>query len=89
LPLASEGSHFVRVAVGREPIEQQDRDLAQTRTVLRPGGLLLYCDNYFEHGKTPGLLLYRAEQPEVLRAAGYSRVDLLLDEGGMTLYAAQ
>lgn len=63
--------------------------LAQTRTILRPGGQLLYCDHYFEDGKKVGLLLDRAEQPEVLRAAGYSRVELLRDEGGMALYAAR
>jgi SAM-dependent methyltransferase len=62
--------------------------LAQARTILRPGGQLLYCDHYFVDGKKPGLTLDRAEQPEVLRAAGYSRVTLLRDEGGMALYAA-
>jgi hypothetical protein len=40
-------------------------------------------------GKKPDLFLDRAEQPEVLRAAGYSDVDLLRDEGGMALYAAR
>ena len=67
--------------------------LAQARTLLRPGGQLLYCDHYFDHhfgdGKKPGLLLDRAEQLEVLRAAGCSRVELLRDEGGMALYAAR
>jgi len=62
--------------------------LAQARTILRPGGQLLYCDHYDEDGKQPGLMLDRAEQPEVLRAAGCSRVELLRDEGGMALYAA-
>lgn len=62
--------------------------LSQARTILRPGGRLLYCDHYFEDGKKAALLLDRAEQPEVLRAAGYSRVELLRDEGGMALYAA-
>lgn len=62
--------------------------LAQARTLLQRGGQLLYCDHYFEDGKTPGLLLDRAEQPEVLRAAGYAHVEVLRDEGGMALYAA-
>jgi SAM-dependent methyltransferase len=62
--------------------------LAQARTLLRPGGSLLYCDHYFDDGKKPGLMLDRAEQPEVLRAAGYTNVELLRDEGGMALYAA-
>jgi SAM-dependent methyltransferase len=63
--------------------------LTQARGLLRPGGQLLYCDHYFEGGKKPGLMLDRAEQPEVLRAAGYARVTLLRDEGGMALYAAE
>jgi hypothetical protein len=63
--------------------------LAQARTILRLGGQLLYCDHYFEDGKKAGLLLDRAEQPEVLLAAGYSHVELLRDEGGMALYTAR
>jgi len=63
--------------------------LAEARTLLRPGGQLLYCDHYFEDGKNPGLLLDRAEQPEVLRDAGFSRVEVLRDEGGMALYTAR
>lgn len=63
--------------------------LAQARTILGPAGQLLYCDHYFEAGKKPGLMLDRAEQPEVLRAAGYAQVELLRDEGGMALYAAR
>jgi hypothetical protein len=49
---------------------------------------LLYCDHYFGEGQTPGLVLDRAEQPEMLHAAGYQNVELLRDEGGMALYAA-
>jgi len=63
--------------------------LVQARTLLRPDGQLLYCDHYFEAGKKPGLMLDRAEQPEMLRDAGYSHVELLRDEGGMALYAAR
>ncbi|HET9991186.1 MAG TPA: class I SAM-dependent methyltransferase [Kofleriaceae bacterium] len=62
--------------------------LAQARAVLRPGGQLLYCDHYFEEGKLPGLMLDRFEQPEMLRAAGYSNVVLVRDHEGMALYAA-
>ncbi|HEX2689772.1 MAG TPA: class I SAM-dependent methyltransferase [Kofleriaceae bacterium] len=63
--------------------------LSQARMILRPGGQLLYCDHYFNDGKKPGLFLDKAEQPEMLCAAGYSRVDLLRDEGGMALYVAR
>jgi hypothetical protein len=49
--------------------------LAQARTILRPGELRRFR-------------FRRRLQPEVLRAAGYSRVELLRDEGGMALYAA-
>jgi SAM-dependent methyltransferase len=63
--------------------------LAQTRALLRPGGQLLYCDHYLHEGQNPRLVLERYEQPEVLRAAGYSSVELLRDEGGMALYAAR
>lgn len=63
--------------------------LVRARALLRPNGQLLYCDHYSEDGKQPGLMLDRAEQPEVLRAAGYARVELLHEEGGMALYAAR
>ena len=53
------------------------------------GGQLLYCDHYQQDGRKPELFLDRAEQPDVLRAAGYANVELLLDEGGMALYSAR
>ncbi len=55
-----------------------------------PGGLLLYCDHYFEPAtrKNPRLHPDRAEQRAALIAAGFTRVEELLDEGGMSLYAA-
>jgi len=59
--------------------------LAQARAL---GGQLLYCDHYAREGLLPGLFLDRADQPAVLRAAGYDDVELLLDEGRMTLYSA-
>lgn len=62
--------------------------LTQARTVLRPGGTLLYCDHYAQAGKQPGLFLDRADQPEMLRSAGYPNVARLRDEGGMALYSA-
>ncbi len=63
--------------------------LAAARTVLRPGGVLLYADHYYEPGKNADLMLGRDEQRDVLRAAGYETIDLLHDEGGMALYAAR
>ena len=63
--------------------------LTQARTVLRPGGHLLYCDHYFTEGKKVGLTLDRDEQPAVLRAAGFTEVTLIRDEGGMALYVAR
>lgn len=62
---------------------------AQARALLRPDGQLLYCDHYFGDGQNPSLVLERAEQPQVLRAAGFVHVELLLDEGGMALYSAR
>jgi len=64
--------------------------LRQVRSVLKPGGLLLYCDHYFEPGggKNPLLYLERVEQPVAMSTAGFSRVRLLHDEGGMALYVA-
>ncbi len=62
--------------------------LVQARSVLRPGGLLLYCDHYEGPGSRPGLALARDEQPAVLHQAGYERIELLLDEGDMALYRA-
>jgi SAM-dependent methyltransferase len=62
--------------------------LAQARTVLAPGGLLLYCDGYVTATSKPLLLLERDEQPRALEQAGFSGVHCLHDEGGMALYAA-
>lgn len=64
--------------------------LQQVRTVLRPEGLLLYCDHYFEpgSGKNPLLYLERSDQPVAISMAGFSQVQVLHDEGGMALYSA-
>ncbi len=63
--------------------------LAQARTTLVPGGVLLYCDAYASPTTKPDLFLERDEQPAMLRAAGYVHVELLRDEHGMALYAAR
>lgn len=63
--------------------------LAQARTTLTPGGLLLYCDSYASSSTKPNLFLERDEQPVMLRAAGFAQVELLHEEHGMALYAAR
>jgi SAM-dependent methyltransferase len=62
--------------------------LERARTLLAPGGLLLYCDGYL-HGETrlPALVLDRAEQPVAVERAGYVDVRLLHDEGNQALYS--
>ena len=63
--------------------------LAKMYRALAPGGLLLFCDHYWEHGssKHPDLYFEKAELPIRLAEAGFSRLRLLLDEGGMLLYS--
>jgi SAM-dependent methyltransferase len=62
--------------------------LAQARSVLVPGGLMLYCDSYASATSKPNLMLPRDEQPRALEQAGFSTVRCVHDEGGMALYAA-
>jgi SAM-dependent methyltransferase len=63
--------------------------LARARTLLAPGGLLLYCDGY-DHpdNKLPALTFDRADQPRALERAGFVDVRLLHDEGTQALYIA-
>jgi len=65
--------------------------LKKMREVLKPAGLLLFCDHYFEAGteRQSELFLPREEQAEMIRAAGFEQVTQLLDLGGMALYRAQ
>jgi SAM-dependent methyltransferase len=63
--------------------------LTQARKLIAPGGMLLYCDHYAESGKKPAFFLERQKQPTALLDAGFSRVQMLLDAGGMALYASQ
>ena len=63
--------------------------LARARSLLNAGGLLLYCDHYAGPGKHPDLFVSRQEQPLALAEAGFADIRLLLDEGGMALYAAR
>jgi SAM-dependent methyltransferase len=64
--------------------------LAQTRTLLTPGGVFLYCDHYAEpsRDKHPNLYLEREDQPRALERAGFIDVRKLLEKGGMALFAA-
>jgi len=65
--------------------------LEASRACLAEGGLLLYCDHYWEAGigKHPDLYLEREAQPEALRRSGFTRIARIRDEGGIALYAAQ
>ena len=62
----------------------------RARTLLVPGGLLLYCDGYLVDPQSPlaALSLERADQPRVLERAGFVDVRLLHDEGNLALYSA-
>ena len=62
----------------------------RSRTLLVPGGLMLYCDGYLVDPQSPlaALSLDRAEQPRVLERAGFVDVCLLHDEGNLVLYRA-
>jgi SAM-dependent methyltransferase len=57
---------------------------------IEEGGILLFCDHYSdaESTKDTGLFLTREEQLVMLEAAGFLRVEQLLDAGGMALYRA-
>lgn len=57
--------------------------------LLRPGGLLLYCDHYSETDGEKNAALYyeKDEQPGVLEESGFSNIRALLDIGGMALYS--
>jgi len=64
--------------------------LQRARSLLVPGGLLLYCDGYLrETTKYPDLVLTRDEQPLALERAGFVAVQRLLDDDGMALYSAR
>ncbi|MBL8620979.1 MAG: class I SAM-dependent methyltransferase [Myxococcales bacterium] len=62
----------------------------RARTLLVPGGLMLYCDGYLVDPTAPlaALTLTRADQPRTLERAGFVDVRLLHDEGNLALYRA-
>jgi SAM-dependent methyltransferase len=65
--------------------------LRSIRTILRPGGLLLYCDTHNDGGypEREALFLTTEEQDAALTSAGFGRTRLLLDENEMALWAAE
>lgn len=63
--------------------------LERARTLLVPGGWLLYCDGYLHPETTlPALSFERDDQPRALERAGFVDVCLLHDEGNQALYRA-
>jgi SAM-dependent methyltransferase len=64
--------------------------LERARSVLKPDGVLGYCDHYADGtpGKNAALYAARDEQPAALREAGFKVIKPLHEEGGMALYSA-
>jgi hypothetical protein len=62
----------------------------RARTLLVPGGVMLYCDGYLVDPQSAraALSLERDEQPRVLERAGFVDVRRLHDEGNLALYSA-
>jgi SAM-dependent methyltransferase len=61
--------------------------LERARTLLGPGGVLLYADHYLTpETKHPALLPTRADQPLALERAGFVDVQLRYEEGTMALW---
>jgi len=61
--------------------------LERARTVLAPGGVLLYADHYLTPDtKLPALTPARDEQPLALAYAGFVDVQLRHEEGNMALW---
>lgn len=61
--------------------------LERARTVIAPGGMLLYADHYLTAETTlPALAPARADQPLALERAGFVDVRLLHEEGNMALW---
>lgn len=61
--------------------------LERARSVLAPGGLLLYADHYLTpETRLPALAPAREDQPKALERAGFVDVELRYEEGGMALW---
>lgn len=61
----------------------------QVRELLKPGGLLLFCDHYYgDDGMTNApLFMSRSEQVSALEFAGFTATEVLV-KGGRALYRA-
>lgn len=70
----------VRLRGGRDKLFRRIRD------ILRPEGLLLYCDR--DLSREPSTAELRYELRDALRAAGFRRTEELLELGGMVLVRA-
>jgi SAM-dependent methyltransferase len=61
--------------------------LERARTVVTPGGMLLYADHYLmPDTKLPALLVAREDQPRALERAGFVDIELRYEEGTMGLW---
>jgi SAM-dependent methyltransferase len=61
--------------------------LERARTVLVPGGVLLYADHYLTpETKLPALMPGRDDQPLALQRAGFGDVQLVHEEDAMALW---
>lgn len=61
--------------------------LQRARTVIAPGGVLLYADHYLTpETKLPALAPARDDQPLALERAGFVDVELRHEEGNMALW---
>ncbi len=61
--------------------------LERARTVVAPGGVLLYADGYLTpETKLAALFATRADQPLALQHAGFVDVELRHEEGNMALW---
>jgi SAM-dependent methyltransferase len=62
--------------------------LERARSLVAPGGMLLYADHYLTpESKLPALAPERADQPRALERAGFVDVQLVYEEGNMALWA--
>jgi SAM-dependent methyltransferase len=62
--------------------------LARARTLIAPGGVLLYADHYLTPDtKWPALVPARADQPLALERAGFVEIELRYEEGNMALWS--